>query len=146
MTIEKGITTAQIKLIQVARRQLGLEDSAYRDILHDQAGVWSCKDLDQGGVEKVLKRFRKMGFKVRTAPSCNERRRRSRKEYLENVSELVTFEQKMKLDHLRHDLQLTMYGYQRLCWRTIGRKRPATVKDGQKMIEAMKAMFSRKCS
>ncbi len=140
-----SITTGQIRLIHVAKRELSLDDDTYRDILHAQAGVRSCKDLDRDGVDKVLNRFKELGFKLRKYPSRKERQQRKKKNhYPDNVYELMTFEQKLKLDHLKHDLHLTWLGYQNLCSRTIGRKRPVTIQNAQKMIECMKAMVKRR--
>ncbi len=130
----------------MAKRELALDDDIYRDILEAETGVRSCKDLDQEGVERVLKRFKELGFKARTYPSKRDRKKRSRDPLPQNVIELMTYEQKLKLDHLRHDMHLTRAGYRNLCVRTIGKSRPATVQEAQKMIEAMKAMLRRKSS
>lgn len=55
-------TKGQLALIHVAKAKLNLDDDTYRDILWVQAHVESAKDLDEIGVERVLQRFRELGF------------------------------------------------------------------------------------
>lgn len=53
----------KLRLIQLARRRLGLEESAYRDILWRAAGVRSAKDLDDWGFAQLMYIFERLGFK-----------------------------------------------------------------------------------
>lgn len=57
------ITTSQIALIHVAKKQLGLDDDMYRAILQIHGRVESSKDLDAAGFEAVMRYFNKCGFK-----------------------------------------------------------------------------------
>lgn len=52
----------KLKVIHVAKRQLGLSDDLYRDILRREAGVDSARDLDATGFDRVMMRFRDLGF------------------------------------------------------------------------------------
>jgi phage gp16-like protein len=82
------ITKQQIILIHVAQSRVRLNELQYRTLLHNVAGVETCKDLDQAGVEDVMAVFEDMGFqdkeggnywreKVRRRGSeCGERMRR----------------------------------------------------------------------
>lgn len=68
-------TTKQLALIHVAKAKLGLDDDTYRDILWVQAHVETAKDLDPIGVERVLKRFQELGFRLpgdvpKPGPKC----------------------------------------------------------------------------
>ena len=56
-------TPQQIKLIQIARRQVGLEESAYRILLRNVANVDSCTKLGNRGVEDVMAVLEDMGFR-----------------------------------------------------------------------------------
>ena len=56
------IGTGQIKIIQVAKRQLALADEDYRALLERVAGVSSCRDLDNTGFDLVMESFRRLGF------------------------------------------------------------------------------------
>lgn len=53
--------------IQIAKKQLGLDDETYRAMLKGVAGVSSSKDLDQAGLQKVLQHLRRSGFKDASA-------------------------------------------------------------------------------
>lgn len=55
-------TLSQIKTIQTGRQVVGLTDAAYRTLLRSVAGVESCKDLSNPGVEDVLAVLEGMGF------------------------------------------------------------------------------------
>lgn len=50
--------------VQIARQQLRIAEDDYRQILMDETGKLSCKDLDEGGLAKVLKRMERLGFKA----------------------------------------------------------------------------------
>lgn len=49
-------------LIHVAKRDLGLDDSEYRDLLWTVARVRSAKDLDHAGRARLIEHFRKCGW------------------------------------------------------------------------------------
>lgn len=53
--------------IQIARRQLGLDDDAYYAILARVAGVKSSKDLTPGQISRVLIELERLGFKPKAA-------------------------------------------------------------------------------
>ncbi|WP_157019846.1 regulatory protein GemA [Mesorhizobium xinjiangense] len=53
----------RIAVIHVARKQLGLDDESYRDILHQYGGARSAAELDILGFENVMSRFERLGFR-----------------------------------------------------------------------------------
>ncbi|MYE58955.1 MAG: regulatory protein GemA [Alphaproteobacteria bacterium] len=53
----------QVALVQIARRQLGLSEERYREILRKVALVESSKDLDQVGFELVMQTMAGLGFR-----------------------------------------------------------------------------------
>ena len=59
------LTPKQLRLVQVARKQLALEDADYRAILRREAGVDSARDLDEDGFDAVLRHFKQLGFEHR---------------------------------------------------------------------------------
>lgn len=54
---------AQLAKIHIAKKQLGLDDEAYRAMLWTVARVRSSKDLDEHGRERVIEHLRRGGFK-----------------------------------------------------------------------------------
>lgn len=56
------VSASQLKVIHVAKRHLGLSDDLYRDILRRETGVDSARDLDPAGFDRVMARFRDLGF------------------------------------------------------------------------------------
>lgn len=55
-------TKAQLSIIHVAKRQLGLDDGAYRALLWNLAGVRSSRELTPAGFELLMLRFAELGF------------------------------------------------------------------------------------
>lgn len=55
--------TAALAKIHIARKELAMEDEDYRALLQRVAGVASSRDLDAGGLDRVLAELRRLGFK-----------------------------------------------------------------------------------
>lgn len=55
-------TPDQIKTLRSGQRHCGLNDAAYRVLLHNVAGVQSTLDLDNAGVEDVMAVLEDSGF------------------------------------------------------------------------------------
>ena len=60
----------ELAAIHTAKRDLGMADDAYRDIMWSVARVRSAKDLDHAGRMKVLDHFKACGWKPK--PKANE--------------------------------------------------------------------------
>jgi hypothetical protein len=56
------MTPKQIQLLQIARRQVGLDEERYRLLLKNVGGVDSCKDLTNEALEEVMAVLEDMGF------------------------------------------------------------------------------------
>lgn len=54
--------------IHIGRKQLGMDDQTYRELLRSVAGVESAADLDAQGRGKVLAHLAKSGFKTSSKP------------------------------------------------------------------------------
>ena len=90
------ISNAQKTLLHVAKSQLGLDDETYRDLLNAEAGVTSSKDLDNAGLNRVLNRLAKLGFKNTTHRPPRRRQ--------PNAGALATDEQQALIAKLYRDL------------------------------------------
>lgn len=51
------VSAKKLAVIHIVKKELGLTDEAYREILRSEAGVESAKDLDDAGFQKLMKRF-----------------------------------------------------------------------------------------
>ncbi len=58
----RALQPKRVRLIQVARKALGLDEEAYRAILRDHGGVDSATALTNAGFDRVMDRFRYLGF------------------------------------------------------------------------------------
>jgi phage gp16-like protein len=56
---------AALAKIHIAKKQLGMDDATYREMLRSVAGVESAGDLDLHGLDTVLAHLRKVGFKAK---------------------------------------------------------------------------------
>lgn len=62
-------------VIQIARKQLSLDDDDYRSMLRREANVTSSSDLDDAGARRVMLWFENHGFKRETKPGTAGDRR-----------------------------------------------------------------------
>jgi len=60
---DEMLTRNKIALIHVAKTELGLSDQAYRAILESNFKIRSSKDLSNFQFEKLMKIFKKLGFR-----------------------------------------------------------------------------------
>ena len=63
----------ELAAIHTAKKQLGLDDDAYRDLLAGVTGKRSAAELDGAGRQRVIERFRQIGFAAKHAPSPRDR-------------------------------------------------------------------------
>ena len=63
----KAYRNGMIKLVHVARRELGLDEPTYRAILQAQGGTESLSAMTNGQIDKVLTYLKSQGFKGRRA-------------------------------------------------------------------------------
>lgn len=54
--------------IHIAKKDLGLDDDTYRDVLWRVTGKRSCKDMTIAQLQDVVKDMEKSGFKPKAAP------------------------------------------------------------------------------
>lgn len=59
---------SQLAQIHIAKKNLGLDDETYRDMLFTIARVRSSSELDHAGRAKVLDHLKKCGWKPKTSP------------------------------------------------------------------------------
>lgn len=59
MTVDRRTLAA----IHIAKKDRGLDDDTYRDLLQRIAGVRSAADLDQAGARRVMAEFERLGFR-----------------------------------------------------------------------------------
>ncbi|NLR73547.1 gp16 family protein [Leeia aquatica] len=73
MTTKTYDRTRLIRLIHVARRELGLDDGCYRAILLQVATKTSAADLSASELQMVLDHMKRLGFKVRAKSPVQSR-------------------------------------------------------------------------
>jgi hypothetical protein len=74
MRPEPSLAQNKVRLIQVAKRSLGLADDDYRSILRRVAGVSSSTQLDDSGFRQVMDSFAHLGFQSTSAAANFGRR------------------------------------------------------------------------
>lgn len=131
------LTAKQKALLHTAKRQLGLDDDGYRDMLEAHAGVRSASDLTQRSFDQVITHLKSAGFRVLPAP-------RYQRALPEEAGTTPTPAQLHQLRILFRELELAPEGQRALCQRTIKAPWPQTQEACSKMIECAKAMARRR--
>ena len=62
-------SSADLAKIHIAKKQLAMDEDAYRSMLKSIGGVESAKDLSQAAVGRVLAHLKRCGFKTVTKKS-----------------------------------------------------------------------------
>lgn len=132
----------KIKLVHVAKRQVGMAEEVYRAMLRELASVDSSKQLDPAGFKAVMNRFKALGFvnpNSHEAPPLDDEARRAgmataaQRKYVRGLFRKWHGADNPKA--LRAWLQRTFH---------IADLRFATVVVARNAIEALKAMTARK--
>jgi hypothetical protein len=127
------IKKSQIALIHVAKSKLGLTEEEYRTILRVHGGVETSVDLDEWGLEKVMRLLRDLGFRYK------------KKARRPDLAILASEGQRKIIYHLMEDLgwiPSRLYGF---ITKMTGEKTPEELKkeEASKVIEGLKAMRDR---
>ena len=132
-------------LIHVAKSNLGLDDTSYRQILKAVAGVDSAAELDRKGFGRVMKRFQKMGFKG-LLPSPYQPVPKGRLIPLQSPQgfEPVTENQQGFNAYLMERLTWDEGHYHAFCRRIIKQPDPLTKREGQKIIIGLMAILRKR--
>lgn len=127
------ITNKQKALLHVAKQELNLDDDLYREILHQEAGVYSSTDLTAAGYNKVMRRLRQVGFRI-----THQRHQ---------ADALISKQQIKLIEHMYQDMgwydRRRQIGFNK---RITGYAWPQTRADANKVIEALKAMLARQAA
>jgi phage gp16-like protein len=70
---QENVRHRELAMIHVAKKQLGMEDDAYRALLWSIARVNSAADLDWAGRKQLLDHMKKCGFKARPPKAAGAR-------------------------------------------------------------------------
>ncbi|MGA7617017.1 MAG: phage protein GemA/Gp16 family protein [Thermoanaerobaculia bacterium] len=128
------ITSAQIRMLHIAQRQLEIPREHYEAIMLEAAGVTSSKALDNAGFDAVIRRFEELGFR-NTA-------RHSRRPY--HPAEPITHAQQQLIEGLYLELgwddRDRQIGFNR---RQCRKSWPQTRRDANRVIEGLKAIRAR---
>jgi hypothetical protein len=132
-------------LIHVAKSNLHLDDSSYRQILKGVAGVESATELTREGFEKVMKRFQEMGFKG-LLPSPYHPVPRGRLIPFQSPQgfEPITPSQLNFIAYLLENLTWDEGHYHAFSQRIVKRPAPLTKRDGQKIIIGLMAILRKR--
>jgi len=132
-------------VIHIAKSDLRLDDTSYRQILKGVAGVESAADLTKEGFEKVMKRFQEMGFRG-LLPSPDYPFPKGRLIPLQSPQgfEPITQNQQNFIDYLLQNLNWSREHYRAFSQRIIKRPDPLTKRDGQKIIIGLLAIMRQK--
>lgn len=128
------VTAQQIKLLQIARRELGMEEQDYRNTLGIYGGVASSKQLDQAGFERIMARLKALGFTPQLKPRAKTRH------YPDEPPSVM---QNQRILELYKSLGWDAKRYQGFHKKRFQSLWPKTREEAQKLIETLKGMEGR---
>ena len=129
-------------LLRLAKDDLHLDEGSYRQILKGVAGVESSTRLTNEGFEKVMKRFKEMGFKgLLPSPSHPVLKGRLIPSGSPQGLESITSSQQDFISYLSEKLNWDEGHYHAFCHRIIKRSDPLTKRDGQKIVIGLMAIL-----
>ena len=129
-------------LVHIAKEDLHLDEESYRQILKGVAGVESSTQLTVEGFEKVMRRFREMGFKglLRHPYHPAPKGRLIPVDSAQGL-ETITSSQREFILYLLEKLNWDEKQYHTFCQRIIKRPNPLTKRDGQKINIGLMAIW-----
>ena len=121
-----SIDNKKLAVIHIVKKELGLTDDEYRDILQRETGVRSAKDLDEQGFRRLMHYF-------------------TRSRHYRNHRDGITFRQKLYIKYLVRDLGWDpnhFRNFLRKYYRKTGID-GLTKKEASKVIVALKKILER---
>ena len=127
----------QLKLIHVARRELGLDRDEYEDLLEANFGVRSSRSLDVQDAARLIKVFERMGFKVKPG---GKKPVADKKQPPSDPKGLITKDQQKVIAGLADMFAWNSESLKKVSQRIIKKSWAQTHAEGQKIIYAMVSM------
>jgi hypothetical protein len=142
--MQNKITIIQKKLIHMAKAELKIGDEEYRALLSERYWVNTCKDLSYKDASDLIDYFKTKGFKIRSHRSAVSHQQK-RKPTAPNVTQLMSREQLLKIEHLKKDIlwHAGPMGYHKWLMKYLKKDHITTSKEAQNVIEALKNMKAR---
>lgn len=139
---KRDLRGADLAKIHIARKELGLDEEAYRDVLRAVCGVESAKDLDMAGRWKLLQYFRSKGWKDAPSKTTDTTKRRSPEEGTQDAKMLALWLELGRLGKLKNPAEAGLDAY---CKRVTGveRREWLTARQAANVIEGLKAWIVR---
>ncbi len=121
-----GIDNKKLAVIHIVKKELGLTDDEYRDILKREAGVSSAKDLDDRGFRRLMHYF-------------------TRSRHYRDSRDGITFRQKLYIKYLVRDLGWDSSHFRNFLKKYYRKTSVAalTKKEASKVIVALKKILER---
>lgn len=132
-------------LVHIAKEDLHLDEESYRQILKGVAGVESSTQLTVEGFEKVMRRFREMGFKG-LLPNPYHPIPKGRLIPADSPQglESITSSQQNFILYLLEKLNWDDGHFHTFCQKIIKKSDPLTKRDGQKIIIGLMAIWRKR--
>lgn len=143
------IEPIQIRLIHIAKAQLGLSDDEYQQAIGGQthAKKWTSKDLTYAEADALINYFKTLGFhivrKYRTPDRGQFKRRRRGVPLPGNVLQMMSFEQARMIETLAGKIAWKFDdGYQRWLRKYHKVDHVRTAEKAEMVIESLKKMIA----
>lgn len=143
MELPKDLRNSLIAKIHIAKKQLGLDEEAYRSLLKRVGGKDSARDLDASGLKLVMDEMVRLGFRVGEARGKKlspVTRGKGSKTQVDKIRALWI--QAAQVGVVRNRYERGLNGFAKKMFK-VERVEWLTGVQAQKCIEALKAMVER---
>ena len=150
---DRPITPQQVRAIHAAKSRAGMDEDAYRAMLHDRYGVTSSKHLTRRQASELLTRFgAKLPRPPGSGPAPTARRRAAEAAQAttaapppgSGVTRLPTPTQRLFIEDLVSEIEWREAdGYRSWLQHTMKMERVTTMAQAAKVIEGLKAIKRR---
>ena len=135
-------TTDQLRAIFGLGKKLGMEKEDLEQLAHDQTGG-QVERLSALSFDQANAMIRHLGGDPFPAPGVTPIRTANHRRQKAGVKQIETRKHLDMIDELAKLRNMTPEGLEKLCRRMIKKPRPATTQEGNKIVEALKAMNKR---
>ncbi len=116
----------KLAVIHIVKKELGLTDDEYRDLLERETGVRSARDLDEEGFRRLMRFF-------------------TRSRHYRDSPDAITLRQKLYIRHLVDELGWDHRHFSNFLNKYFHKRRPEQLskKEASKVIIALKKILAR---
>jgi phage gp16-like protein len=110
-----SLKSKKIAAIHIAKKDLGLDDDTYREMLKAATGKTSCKDMHISDLYKVMEHLKQLGYKSKRSGYGKRPNPAQGNKALMSKVEALLADRKLHWNYA-HSMAKRMYGVEKVDW------------------------------